>query len=437
MMVFFFLLNIMNITDIYSLFSKESKVITDSRLKCSGGIFFALKGESFDGNLFAKQALENGCSYAIIDDSSIGNDSRFILVDNVLVTLQKLARYHRDQFDIPVIGITGTNGKTTTKELINAVLSKKYNPAYTKGNFNNHIGVPLTLLNINQNNDLAIIEMGANHPFEIEELCKIANPNYGLITSIGKAHLEGFGSFENIIKTKTELYNHIKQNEGRLFVNANDSLLVSLSEGIKSFTYGKPTSSFVIGHFDESNPFLSVKVIENGVTYKIQSNLIGSYNTSNILAAVCIGKHFGISINDIKIAIEDYYPENNRSQLKKTEKNTLLLDAYNANPSSMEASLENFKLMKSENKTAILGEMLELGVISEDEHKRIYAIAKSALLKEIFLVGNWSVKQNEDTHIFTNTQALIEYLKVNKIADRTILIKGSRGNKLETIVDFL
>jgi len=427
----------MDIKSLYTLFKNEPAVSTDSRSKANGGLFFALKGESFNGNKFAHLAIENGASYAIIDEPEYKKDERYILVENVLLTLQKLANYHRETFTIPIIGITGTNGKTTTKELINAVLRCKYKTVCTKGNLNNHIGVPLTLLSITNDAEIAIIEMGANHPFEIAELCEIANPNYGIISSIGMAHLEGFGSFENIIKTKKELYDHISKKNGEVFVNFNDELLRKISSNLQCIYYGDNNSVFCKGEYVTSNPFVTISLEENNSKTIVHSQMIGSYNTSNMLAAACVGKKFGLTNSEIKEAIEQYAPDNNRSQLKKTEHNTLLLDAYNANPSSMEASVTNFKGLEAEHKLVILGEMLELGDVSVEQHKKLYEQVNSFAFEQVFLVGKWNVSANKNIAVFENTEALIEFLKANNLEGKTILIKGSRGNKLETIVEYL
>jgi UDP-N-acetylmuramoyl-tripeptide--D-alanyl-D-alanine ligase len=427
----------MNISQIYALFEKEPVVTTDSRATSNGGLFFALKGESFNGNSFAKTALDNGASFAIIDEAEYKLDDRYIVVDDVLITLQNLAHHHRQSLTIPVIGITGTNGKTTTKELLNAVLSKKYKTICTKGNLNNHIGVPLTLLSIQKDAEIAIIEMGANHPFEIAELCTIANPNYGIISSIGKAHLEGFGSFENIIKTKKELYDHIGKHNGHVFVNYNDQLLRSISSGLDCVYYGTDDSVFCKGEYLTSTPYVRFALYENDTKTIINSQMIGSYNTNNMLAAACVGKAFGITVTQIKEAIEQYVPDNNRSQLKKTQYNTLLLDAYNANPSSMEASITNFNELEAAHKVVILGEMLELGDVADSEHAKLYNQVCSFGFEKIFLVGTWNTTLSINTILFENTQALIAYLANNKLQGKTILIKGSRGNKLETVVEYL
>lgn len=427
----------MNIANIYELFTKEPVVSIDSRIITKGGLFFALKGESFNGNTFADKALQNGCSYAIIDEPEVWKDDRYIIVENSKKALQELATLHRHTLGIPVIGITGTNGKTTTKELVNAVLSKKYNTVCTKGNFNNHIGVPLTLLAIPKDAEIAIIEMGANHLLEIAELCAIADPDFGIITSIGKAHLEGFGSFKNIIKTKKELYDYVSIKDGVNFVNHDDELLRRISKDLNNIYYGKGDFVFCKGEYLSSNPFVSVVLYENNDKIIIESKLIGSYNTSNILAAACVGKKFGVNISLIKEALEQYIPDNNRSQLKKTGRNILLLDAYNANPSSMEASVSNFGVLQAEHKIVILGEMLELGEMSDAEHRILYKHVQSLAFERIFLVGKWDGKNDKNTFIFENTQTLIAYFQSHSIEGKTILIKGSRGNKLELIVPFL
>ena len=427
----------MDIKSIYALFKNEPFISTDTRNKTKGGLFFALKGETFNGNKFADLALDNGASYVIIDEKEYKKDDRYILVDDVLKTLQELAHFHRETLTIPIIGITGTNGKTTTKELISVVLSKKYKTVCTKGNLNNHIGVPLTLLSIPHDAEIAIIEMGANHPFEIAELCEIANPNFGIITSIGKAHLEGFGSFENIIKTKKELFDHISNRKGEVFVNYNDELLRTLSSNLQCIYYGNEEVVYCKGEYINSTPFVTIALYDNTNKTVIHSQMIGSYNTSNMLAAACVGKKFGLSIAEIKEAIEQYTPDNNRSQLKKTELNTLLLDAYNANPSSMEVSVSNFNELESSHKVVILGEMLELGEVSKAEHEKLYNQVKSYNFEHVYFIGKWHGVSEKNITIFENTQALISYLKANKIQDKTILIKGSRGNKLETIVEYL
>ncbi|MBT5750900.1 MAG: UDP-N-acetylmuramoyl-tripeptide--D-alanyl-D-alanine ligase, partial [Flavobacteriales bacterium] len=344
----------MEIKEIYSLFQEFSAISTDSRKITKGAIFISLKGDNFNGNKYALKAILDGCSYAIVDEKEYDVHQNTILVNNGLKTLQDLATYHRNQLNIPLIGITGTNGKTTSKEIIHAVLSSKLNCYATKGNLNNHIGVPLSLLEINKQHKVAIIEMGANHQKEIEFLCNIAQPTYGVITNIGSAHLEGFGSLQAVIDTKKELYEFISHNKGHLFINSDDEQLLSLSNGIMQTQYGK--SEDITALANDKTPLLSIKY-NNEI---INSHLIGDFQFSNILLAICVGNYFNISTQNIKKSIENYIPTNNRSQLVKTKTNTLILDAYNANPSSMKAMLNSFANQKYKNKLCILGDMLEL-----------------------------------------------------------------------------
>lgn len=431
-----------NITELYKIYLQHRTITTDSRKIEKDCLFFALKGESFDGNKYAKSAIEKGAAYAIIDDNSIEKNDKIILVDDVLKTLQDLANFHRKQLKIPVIGITGTNGKTTTKELIYSVLKKKYKTHATAGNFNNHIGVPLTLLSIPESCEIAIIEMGANHCFEIEELCNIAEPNYGLITNIGKAHIEGFGSFENVIKTKSELYQFIENNNETLFYNSDNELLSGLIKTNKKISYGTNSSAKTKGKFIISSPFLKFEIeTNNKEKIEINTNLTGKYNLENALSAVAIGNYFDVDLQSIKIALEEYKPKNNRSQLLKTKKNNLWLDAYNANPSSMKASLENFFEHKTQNKTLILGDMLELGIVSKEEHLNILKlIEKNNFEGNIFLIGKefCNIKEiNSKFIFFENTDFLQNHLKENPIENNDILIKGSRGIRLENIIELL
>lgn len=398
-----------------------------------GNIFFALKGENFNGNEFAQKALDSGCSFALIDEDEFQNSSNFILVKNVTETLQELAKYHRNTFKIPIIGITGSNGKTTTKELMNEVLSEKYNTLATEGNLNNHIGVPLTLLKLNRQHEIAIIEMGANHLDEIATLCKIAKPELGLITNIGKAHVGEFGSFENIIKSKLELYDFIQANNGHLFVNADDELLMQNAIGNECSTYGS-LSGAIKGKVESSEEFLSIymKAPDLGI---IQTQLFGNYNLHNILAAVAVGTYFNVNTEQIKNGIENYIPSNNRSQIFKTKKNTLILDAYNANPSSMMAALENFKVAKGIKKFFILGDMLELGTESMNEHEKIITWTKQHDLNGIF-VGDQFMSAYPDS-AFLNVEQIISGSILKDIEDHTILVKGSRGIKLEQLKEVL
>ena len=431
----------MLIEELYSIYLNCTHICTDSRKVENKSIFFSLQGDNFNGNTYAEIALNNGCSFAVIDDVNYYKDNRYILVDNTLKILQDLAKYHRSKLKIPIIGITGTNGKTTTKELLNAVLSKKYNTLATIGNLNNHIGVPQTILKTSKFTEIAIIEMGANHLGEIAELCEIAQPNFGIITNIGKAHLEGFGSIEGIIKTKSELYNWIRKKEGTLFVNGDNPILTTLSENIKRITYGNSSNNNYSANIVAANPYLEVELINKNTNKldKIKSKLVGSYNFENILAAIAIGNYFNVDRNSIINAIESYTPTNNRSQIIKTEQNRVIMDAYNANPSSMEASINNFATIAFDNKVVILGDMLELGNESEKEHLKILELANKKKFDKIILVGKIFNKINNNSEIptFKGTDDLAIWLKINKIMGKTIFVKGSRGIKLENILNLL
>ncbi len=433
------------IEKLYSYFLKNPTISTDTRDIKKGSIFFALKGDNFNGNKFAEQALNLGCSLAVIDEAEYKLDDRFFLVDDVLANLQHLANFHRKQLNIPIIGITGSNGKTTSKELVNAVLSQKYKVQATKGNLNNHIGVPLTLLSISNEHEMAIIEMGANHQKEIEQLCAIAEPNFGMITNIGKAHLEGFGGYEGVIKTKKELYDFIKINGGTLFVNADNELLNNLSEGIDKIKFGTSKNADFKGIITDCNPFVKFKFKSKNDIKQIDekqiiaTQLIGNYNFENMLAAACIGNYFKLTDDEIKRGIENYTPSNNRSQVMQTKNNLLLLDAYNANPSSMRAAIENFAQINQPNKMAILGDMLELGEESKNEHDAIVSLLKEKNILNTLLVGPHFKESGKmmNAKTFLNSDAVIEYLKQHSILNSTILIKGSRGIKLEKLVEFL
>jgi len=418
----------MKIKEIYSIFQQNPTICTDSRKITNGAIFISLRGENFNGNKYALKAIQDGCSYAIVDEKEYDVHQNTILVNNALKTLQDLATYHRNQLNIPLIGITGTNGKTTSKELINAVLSSELSCYATKGNLNNHIGVPLSVLEINKKHKIAIIEMGANHQKEIKFLCNIAQPTFGVITNIGSAHLEGFGSHQGVIDTKNELYSYIKNNNGELFTNADDALLLNLSQQINKTTYGR--SGKVTAKINYITPLLSLKYVDT----IIKSNLIGEFQFSNILLAICIGKHFNISIKNIKNSIEEYIPANNRSQIIKTIRNTLILDAYNANPSSMKAMLKSFANQQYKNKLCILGDMMELGKESKNEHQKIISLATELQLKCIF-VGEIFRSLSENS--YKDRQELVKYLLKNKISNRTILLKGSRGIGLEQLIENL
>ena len=415
----------MNIKEIYVLFQQHSTICTDSRRITKGAMFISLRGENFNGNKYAQKAIQNGCSYAIVDEKEYDIHQNTILVNNALKTLQDLATYHRNQLNIPLIGITGSNGKTTSKELINAILNSELSCYATKGNLNNHIGVPLSVLEINKKHKIAIIEMGANHQKEIEFLCNIAQPTFGVITNIGSAHLEGFGSLQGVIDTKKELYEFINYNKGHLFVNAGDELLLSLSKGISQITYG--TSGDIFGLITDITPLLSIKY-NNEI---INSHLIGDFQFDNILLAICIGNYFNVSNENIKKSIENYIPTNNRSQLVKTKKNTLILDAYNANPSSMKAMLSSFANQEYKNKLCILGDMLELGEESNKEHLDIIKLINQLELECIF-VGK--IFHSLTKNSFKNKQGLVKHIQENNIHKKTILLKGSRGIGLEQLI---
>ncbi|MBI2280191.1 MAG: UDP-N-acetylmuramoyl-tripeptide--D-alanyl-D-alanine ligase [Bacteroidetes bacterium] len=419
----------MNVEDLYKIYQEHPIISTDTRKILDECLFFALKGENFDANEFAETAINKGASFSIIDNKKYCSSDKCILVDNVLETLQELANYHRKQLNIPIIGITGSNGKTTTKELIYAVLSKKYNTVATHGNLNNHIGVPLTLLSIPKNCEIAIIEMGANHIGEIEQLCKIAEPNFGIITNIGTAHIEGFGSREGVIKAKSELYHFIKKTKGTIFLNSDDELLVSLAKEISAIKYSKNEISNI-----NSNPFLSFFL----AALKIKTQLYGEYNIPNILAAIKIGEYFNVEKKAIKAALENYVSTNNRSQIVKLANHTLYLDAYNANPTSMNAAIDTFSTLDVPNKFLILGDMLELGHVSQDEHQKIADKIHNLNLQAL-LVGN-EFQQIKNKYHFTavkNTDEAILWLANQLDFFKSILIKGSRGIRLEKVSEFI
>ena len=428
-----------SIDKLYSLFQKYPSITTDSRNCIKDSLFFALKGENFDGNRYADSALANGCSYAIIDNPEYESGTKTILVEDVLLTLQQLANHHRKQFAIPVIAITGSNGKTTTKELMATVLSKKYNTLFTQGNLNNHIGVPLTLLSLTNKHQMAIIEMGANHPGEIKLLSQIAEPDYGIITNIGKAHLEGFGSYEGVIKTKKELYDHISISGGTLFVNGENKLLCDISSGIKAIHYGDSPNAFSASLLS-TFPQLTVSVQYNGNLFAISTQLTGEYNFENIKAAITIGLYFGVKMESIADALSEYEPKNNRSQIKNTENNVLILDYYNANPSSMELALNGFQHSTFDNKVLILGDMKELGTYSFEEHLSILEKINLSHFSRVLCVGEefGKHKNNFPSIEFYNTTAeALSAVTKNKLEGKTILLKGSRGMKLEMMLPVL
>ena len=414
----------MTTKDLYSIFQKHPFICTDTRKMEEGNLFFALKGENFNGNKFAEKAIKNGCSFAIIDEIEYANNSNTILVDDVLTTLQELAKFHRKKLNIPIIGITGTNGKTTSKELINAVLSSEKKCYATKGNLNNHIGVPISLLEISNMQEIAIIEMGANHQNEIEFLCSISNPTHGVITNIGTAHLEGFGDIQGVINTKNELYRYLHEKQGIAFVNSNDEILLNLSKNLKKITYGEKGN--FKGIKTKNTPSLSLEY----KNISIQTNLIGDFQFYNIMLAICVGEFFGISEDNIKIAIEEYIPKNNRSEVVKTTTNTLILDSYNANPSSMKAMLISFAKQNYLNKICILGDMLELGIHSKREHLKIVNLTKELNLETIYIGNEFSLIYK---NAFQSKKEFERFLKSNPIQNKTILLKGSRRIGLEEL----
>lgn len=429
------------IEKLYTTFLKSTGVCTDTRKLQHGNLFFALKGPSFDGNLFVKSALENGALACVADDDKIEGNDKIFKVKNVLQTLQELSTYHRLQHKIPVIALTGSNGKTTTKELISAVLNKKYNTLFTQGNLNNHIGVPLTLLRLTEKHQMAVIEMGANHQREIAELCSIALPDMGMITNIGKAHLEGFGGIEGVIKGKTEMYDHLKSHKGLIFCRYENEILKSKCNGYENVIYyGTSPAKHIYGELTSTQPFLTFNWHKEGVLQnEIHTQLTGEYNLENLLAAVCIGTYFGVSAHQIKEAIEAYSPDNQRSQVMKKGSNTIILDAYNANPTSMEAALLNFDENYHGPKAIILGEMLELGENSAQEHQRIIDVIANMEKDLLILVGkNFLHTTLQETALrFSGSDDAKDYLSKHPLKNTTILIKGSRGSKMEKVLDAL
>lgn len=427
----------------FDIFYSTTGVCTDTRNIQKDSLFICLKGANFNGNEFAQKALDAGAKYVVIDELLVADNPNFIHVDDSLIYLQKLANHHRKQFDIPVIGITGSNGKTTTKELIAAVLTKKYSVLFTQGNLNNHIGVPLTLLQLNKQHEIAIIEMGASKFKDIEELCAIAEPTHGIITNIGSAHLEGFGSFEGVLKTKIELYDSIESKKGIIFYNADDSTLTeNLPENSEKVAYSAIKNEFVTGTLEEMTPF--VKMSWKSLNHQspiIQTQLIGQYNFYNFLAAITFGVYFEVADELISEALSSYSPTNNRSQLSKTETNTLILDAYNANPTSMSSALESFAMIEHPNKALILGDMFELGKESKTEHEKIIVLIKKLNLKAICIGENFHrvkpLDSNSRIQFFRSKLEAAEHLKESPIEHHLILLKGSRGIGLESIIKLL
>ncbi|MEZ4816368.1 MAG: UDP-N-acetylmuramoyl-tripeptide--D-alanyl-D-alanine ligase [Flavobacteriaceae bacterium] len=425
----------LNIAELHQHFLKSSSVCTDTRKITPNCIFFALKGENFNGNQFAKEAIEKGALLAVIDEEEYLLNKKTWLCDDVLKTLQELATFHRNFLNIPIVGLTGSNGKTTTKELIHAVLSEKYNCIATQGNLNNHIGVPLTLLSMNANTEIGVVEMGANHLGEIELLANIAQPNFGYITNFGKAHLEGFGSLEGVIKGKTELFQYLKYHNQYVFINGEDTKQVALSEGMQRILFNDMDSSIQIQLKDASN---QLKVIFENT--EITTQLIGAYNFSNIAAAIAVGHYFNVPTSNIKKALEGYIPQMNRSQIIEKSTHKIILDAYNANPTSMMAALINFKNVEGKNKILILGDMFELGPEATYEHQNIVNFIEENPFAETFLVGKNFYGTNvrsKRIHKFETFEAYRDYLLQNPITNQFILIKGSRGMALERILNVL
>lgn len=430
----------MEIAQLHQIFLQSSGVCTDTRKIKKGALFFALKGANFNGNLFVEQALEQGCSFAIADDQKFKHHEKIVVVENVLLTLQQLANFHRHTFKkCKFIAITGSNGKTTSKELIANVLAQSFDIVFTKGNLNNHIGVPLTLLEIRTEPDFAIIEMGANHQGEIKELMEITHPDYGYITNFGLAHLEGMGGVEGVIKTKSELYDYLRANNGFVFVNASDPRMISKSEGVSRLLFGPTTNSFAEAEIINSNPFLTIKIRFQADSIAFETSMVGEYNIHNMLAAACIGFYFGVSLNKIEEGIRTYKPDNNRSQLENTSKNELLLDAYNANPSSMTFAIQSFAKMNAKfPKVVILGKMMELGDESKKHHDEIANLATQQDFEQIIVIG----ADYPDIHgmiyrKFDTVVDLIKMLEKESMSNKTILIKGSRANQLEQLKSYL
>jgi UDP-N-acetylmuramoyl-tripeptide--D-alanyl-D-alanine ligase len=427
----------MNIKDLYKKYRETGKVSTDTRSIPPNSIFFALKGERFNANQFAREAITKGARYAVVDEEKYAVDDACILVPDVLKCLQQLARFHRDQLNIPIIALTGSNGKTTSKELVNVVLSCRYTTYATKGNLNNHIGVPLSVLAIDDATKIAVIEMGANHLGEISLLCEIANPTHGFITNIGKAHIGTFGGFENIIRGKSELYQHLITNKGSVFINSKNPILVNMAKRFESPMFYPAEGDYYHAELLTADPFVKFRA-ENGD--EVQTHLIGAYNFENITAALCIGKYFGVDPQLANNAVADYIPSNMRSQVITKGSNTIILDAYNANPSSMQAAIENLSSMKSPHKVLILGDMFELEGESEKEHRLLGALIKERNFSDVYLCGTLIKTAHEiipSAKYFNRKEDLIEALKKEPVKNATILVKASRGIGLESVVDYL
>ncbi|MCU0359133.1 MAG: UDP-N-acetylmuramoyl-tripeptide--D-alanyl-D-alanine ligase [Bacteroidia bacterium] len=431
-----------SIQKLYDYFQESDfKICTDTRKLEPGALFVCLKGENFNANQFAATAIESGCRYAIVDEEQYISHPNIKFVDNTLSALQNLANYHRNQFKLPVLAITGSNGKTTNKELIHAVLEKKYKTLATIGNLNNHIGVPLTLLRLRKEHEFLIVEMGANHQGEIAALCSIAEPDYGLITNIGKAHLEGFGGLEGVIKGKSEMYHYIRKKKGKVFVNGDDTLLLSLTHDLERITYGTEPHNTLVGREIQNSETLAFayKIGQEGKeTKNLHTHLIGSYNLPNFLAAACIGHYFSVKEKDICEALKNYTPNMNRSQLVQTKKNKIVLDAYNANPNSMQLAIENFAKLPAERKLVLLGDMFELGAQSREEHLKLIELLQKNKIENAVLVGaSFFALETKPYLKFQTTSECKTYLQKASIENYTILIKGSRGMKMEVLLEVL
>jgi len=424
----------MQLPDLYDIYLQYPSVQTDTRKLKPGDIYFALKGPSYNGNQFARQALDAGAAYAVVDEPVNFSDERLIATEDVLQTLQQLAKYHREQFEIPFIAITGSNGKTTTKELVHEVLSSTFTTYTTKGNLNNHIGIPLTILSVGMDADMAVIEMGANHQKEIESYCVYTNPTHGIITNCGKAHLEGFGGIEGVRKGKGELYDHIRANNGTLFLMKDYDYLVEMSKGISNIiTYGT-TGAMITGITDSSKEMLEVHMLSGTGIKKIQTQLVGEYNLPNVLVAVAVGKYFNVPDEKIKAALENYSPSNSRSQLVEIDGNKIILDAYNANPTSMKAAIENIAKMNGD-KVLMLGGMMEMGEESLKEHQALVDLINMYDWKEVVLVGGDFIKVNNPFTTFATSTEAGKWLKEKHFTNTTILVKGSRSMQMEKVLE--
>lgn len=428
--------------ELYKHYLKNPVISTDTRNISEGCIFFALKGDNFNANEFAEQAISKGASFVVVDEEKYATNNKCLLVNDVLSMLQDLACYHRKQLNIPVIGLTGSNGKTTSKELVNAVLTERYKTFATFGNLNNHIGVPLSILSITDDVEIAVIEMGANHQKEIELLCSIAQPTHGIITNVGMAHLDGFGGFEGVKKGKAELYAYLKKTNGYTFINRNNNFLLEMSVAAslsKLIYYGTENGNTIKGSLKSSDPFIEIDWTNHDISTSVKTNLTGSYNFENILAAICIGDFFDINPEEINNGLSNYQPKNNRSQLTKTDNNTVICDFYNANPSSMNAALNNISKLTADKKVAILGDMFELGPESESQHRLIVEQAFTSDLDEVIFIGKYfyTFKNTEKGTFFETPAEAAVYLIANKITAALVLLKGSRGMKLESLLEYL